>query len=64
MSVISFYNLIKNYQIEIPVIQRDYAQGRDNTKASDVRRSIVKSMINSIFKLRIIFFVVHTIFLY
>lgn len=48
MSVISFYNLIKNYQIEIPVIQRDYAQGRDNTKASDVRRSIVKSMINSI----------------
>ena len=48
MSVISFYNLIKNYQIEIPVIQRDYAQGRDNTKAKDVRKSIVSSMIDSI----------------
>ena len=26
--LISFWNLIKNYDIEIPIIQRDYAQGR------------------------------------
>lgn len=48
MSKISFYNLINQYQVEIPVIQRDYAQGRDNTKAKDVRKSIVSSMIDSI----------------
>jgi len=43
--IYSFYQLISKYQIEIPVIQRDYAQGRHNPKANDVRKSIVKEMI-------------------
>ena len=43
--IYSFYQLISKYQIEIPIIQRDYAQGRDNTKAADVRESIIKSII-------------------
>ena len=43
--IYSFYQLISKYQIEIPIIQRDYAQGRDNTKAADVRKSIIKSII-------------------
>ena len=28
MDSISFWSFIKKYQIEIPIIQRDYAQGR------------------------------------
>ncbi|MCR4812085.1 MAG: DUF262 domain-containing protein [Bacteroidales bacterium] len=46
--VYSFYKLINNYQIEIPIIQRDYAQGRRNVRAADVRKSIVHSMIEAV----------------
>lgn len=42
--IYSFYQLISKYQIEIPIIQRDYAHGRDNTKAADVRKSLVEKM--------------------
>ena len=42
--IFSFYQLISKYQIEIPIIQRDYAQGRDNMKAADVRKSLVEKM--------------------
>lgn len=42
--IYSFYQLISKYQIEIPIIQRDYAQGRNNTKAADVRKSLVEKM--------------------
>ena len=44
--IYSFYQLISKYQIEIPIIQRDYAQGRDNAKAADVRKSLVEKMKN------------------
>jgi hypothetical protein len=43
--IYSFYQLISKYQIEIPIIQRDYAQGRKDTKATDVRKSIVHNMV-------------------
>ena len=43
----SFYQLISKYQIEIPIIQRDYAQGRDNAKAADVRKSLIENMIKA-----------------
>lgn len=46
--IFSFYQLISKYQIEIPIIQRDYAQGRNNPKAEDVRKSMVSSMIKSV----------------
>ncbi len=41
---LSFHNLIsdKNYTIEIPIIQRDYAQGRDS--ALEVRNNFLKSL--------------------
>ena len=48
--IYSFYQLISKYQIEIPIIQRDYAQGRDNAKAADVRNALVKKMINAVEK--------------
>lgn len=47
-NIFSFYKLINNYKIEIPMIQRDYAQGRNNPKAKDVRKSIVTSVINAL----------------
>lgn len=40
--------MISKYQIEIPIIQRDYAQGRNNVKAADVRKSLVKKMIAAV----------------
>ena len=43
--IYSFYQLISKYHIEIPIIQRDYAQGRKDTKATDVRKSIVDNMV-------------------
>lgn len=46
--IYSFYKLISEYKVEIPVIQRDYAQGRTESKATDVRKSIVKSIINTV----------------
>lgn len=46
--IYSFYKLISEYKIEIPVIQRDYAQGRAESKATDVRKSIVESILNSV----------------
>ena len=46
--IYSFYQLISKYQIEIPIIQRDYAQGRNNTHAEDVRKSMVANMIKAV----------------
>lgn len=40
----SFWQLIEKYWVEIPVLQRDYAQGRQNAKAEDVRRNIVNKI--------------------
>lgn len=46
--IYSFYQLICKYQIEIPIIQRDYAQGRTDAKSADVRKSLVKKMIDAV----------------
>lgn len=48
--IYSFYKLISEYKIEIPVIQRDYAQGRAESKATDVRKSIVEKILDSVTK--------------
>lgn len=47
-NIYSFYKLISEFQIEIPIIQRDYAQGRDNSKAKNIRESIIKKIIDSV----------------
>lgn len=44
----SFWSLIKEYEIEIPIIQRDYAQGRTDNKSSQIRSSFIKSLISSV----------------
>ena len=40
----SFYTLLKEYKIEIPIIQRDYAQGRRDDKTEDVRMDFLDSL--------------------
>nr|WP_321405402.1 DUF262 domain-containing protein [uncultured Carboxylicivirga sp.] len=44
----SFWSLIGEYEIEIPIIQRDYAQGRTDNKSSQIRSSFIKSLISSV----------------
>ena len=39
---LSFFQLIKNYRIVIPIIQRDYAQGREDQK--EVRENFLNSI--------------------
>lgn len=48
--IYSFYKLISEYKIVIPVIQRSYAEGRNTKHSEDVRKSIVESMIKSAMK--------------
>ena len=46
---LSFWQLISDIsRIEIPIIQRDYAQGRDNDKANKIRHRFLRSLINAI----------------
>lgn len=44
----TFFKLLKEYNIKIPIIQRDYAQGRQNEKANAVRKSIIQALKNSL----------------
>ena len=43
--IYSFYKLISEYKVVIPVIQRSYAEGRMTKQAEDVRKSIISSII-------------------
>ncbi|MGK0363403.1 MAG: hypothetical protein ACI85O_000448 [Saprospiraceae bacterium] len=40
----TFWKLINEHRIEIPIIQRDYAQGRENTKSKDIRENFVAQL--------------------
>lgn len=44
--VLSFIDLIKSYSIEIPIIQRDYAQGREDKKR--IRITFLEALLDSI----------------
>ena len=43
---ITFWELLDECSIEIPVIQRDYAQGRENV--SDIRKNFLESIKNAL----------------
>lgn len=45
---ISFLQLINDYFIDIPVIQRDYAQGRKDNNVSEIRNNFVENLITYI----------------
>ena len=42
--VMTFINLLKKYEICIPIIQRDYAQGRNNEKTNEVRKNLIRDI--------------------
>lgn len=44
----TFWDLLKNHQIEIPVIQRDYAQGRTEKRVNQIRVNFVQSLLKSL----------------
>ncbi|EDM44959.1 hypothetical protein SCB49_02524 [unidentified eubacterium SCB49] len=41
--------LLNKYSVEIPIIQRDYAQGRENTKVDRIRNGFVEALLNVCF---------------
>lgn len=43
---LSFLQLIEKYNVVIPVIQRDYAQGRKTEKPTEVRKGFVRNLIS------------------
>jgi hypothetical protein len=45
---LTFWQLINKHRIEIPIIQRDYAQGRDNTKSNDIRIRFIEQIKKSL----------------
>ena len=45
--IYSFYKLISEYKVVIPVVQRSYAEGRNTKQAEDVRKSLVASLITA-----------------
>lgn len=44
----TFWNICKESKIEIPEIQRDYAQGRKNNRVDAIRKSFVSDLLNVI----------------
>ncbi|MGR6018750.1 hypothetical protein ACT7CU_09670 [Bacillus paranthracis] len=42
--IMTFAQLIEKYGIVIPMIQRDYAQGRTDAKATLVRENLIENM--------------------
>lgn len=47
---ITFWQLIKSSKIEVPVIQRDYAQGREEDKVNVIRKDFVLDLISALEK--------------
>lgn len=44
----TFLQMIDDYKIVIPVIQRDYAQGRETERVTEIRKNFVKNLISYI----------------
>ncbi|OAB32988.1 DUF262 domain-containing protein [Paenibacillus glacialis] len=44
----SFWKLITNFSIEIPIIQRDYAQGRENDKITEIRNGFLDNLYDAL----------------
>jgi len=40
----SFYRLLEEYKVVVPIIQRDYAQGRDDAKTEEIRTEFLDSL--------------------
>lgn len=42
----TFWNILENHKIEIPEIQRDYAQGRKNKKVNPIRKGFITDILD------------------
>lgn len=47
-TAVSFWDLLKDFEIEIPMIQRDYAQGRQTAHASEIRTTMVSDVFEAL----------------
>lgn len=47
-SKVPFIDLIRTYKIEIPILQRDYVQGRKNDLVEDIRKNFVEDLVTHI----------------
>ena len=54
MEVYDFWSLLTDYEIEIPIIQRDYAQGRDTEFIIEVRNNFLKNLHETLVNNRIL----------
>jgi len=43
----NFLGLLDNYTVEIPMLQRDYAQGRDDAKTKELRTNFINDLVNA-----------------
>ena len=44
----TFWHLLKEYKVEIPIIQRDYAQGRTSDNATAIREELLDCIYNAL----------------
>lgn len=44
----SFWQLISNFEVKIPQLQRDYAQGRDNVSITQIRETLIAEIFDSL----------------
>ena len=44
MKTTTFHTLIREHEIRIPLIQRDYAQGREDARSRRVRRDFLRAL--------------------
>jgi len=49
-SNVTFWQLLTDYRIEVPMIQRDYAQGRQDPRTEQVRKNFVEALCISLNK--------------
>ncbi|WP_172805263.1 DUF262 domain-containing protein [Aquiflexum balticum] len=47
-NVLTFMDIISHHKIEIPVIQRDYAQGRKSSRINPIRKKFIKDLIDAL----------------
>ncbi|MBI9061965.1 MAG: DUF262 domain-containing protein [Marinilabiliaceae bacterium] len=40
----TFWDLLSKHRIEVPIIQRDYAQGRNNTQSLEIRKNFIQQI--------------------
>ena len=46
MQTYTFWQLVNQYKIEIPIVQRDYAQGRADSKSMEVREKFLDDLLS------------------